>query len=176
MENNKQKRKNLFNDMPIDNRATSPTKMRDYGKPTSPVAMRMAATKATLPMSASPLLENGDKEKKTGEKKEVKSYNVKTGEESTKIVKSDSPDATLTSELGGTLEFESADQSINSLTRRTSDPRTGGGVNRNIYATKATFGTLPKNFKGRARDKNNRLVDFSTNNNDSRRSEKFRLN
>jgi len=60
MESNKQKRKNLLNDMPIDNRA-APVKMRNYGEPTSPVAMRMAATKATLPMNASPLA-NGDKD------------------------------------------------------------------------------------------------------------------
>ncbi len=116
-----------------------------------------------------------DKEKKTGEKKKVKSYNVKTGKESTKTVKADSPDAKLSKRLGSTLEFESADQSKKSLTKQKSDPRTGGGANRNIYATKSTFGTLPKNFKGRAKDKNNRTVDFSTNNNDSRRNEKFRL-
>ena len=66
MESNKQKRKNLLNNMPIDNRATPPIRMRNYGKPTSPVAMRMAATKATLPMTKTPLL-NVDKEKLTSE-------------------------------------------------------------------------------------------------------------
>ena len=49
-ESNEQERKNLLEDMPIDKRATFPRKMRDYGKPTSPVAMRMAATKESLPM------------------------------------------------------------------------------------------------------------------------------
>jgi hypothetical protein len=125
--------------------------------------------------NGTPLKNENDKEKKTGEKKKVKSYNVKTGKESTKIVKADSPDAKLSKRLGSTLEFESADQSKKSLTKKKSDPKTGGGTNRNIYATKATAGTLPKNFKGRAKDKNNKTVDFSTNNNDSRRNEKFRL-
>jgi hypothetical protein len=69
MESNKQKRNNLLNNMPIDNRATPPIKMRNYGKPTSPVAMRMASTKATLPMTKTPLL-NVDKEKPTSEPKE----------------------------------------------------------------------------------------------------------
>jgi len=62
MESNKQERKNLMDDMPIDNRATSPNKMRDYGKPTSPVAMRMAATKEGLPMKESPAMMYGGKE------------------------------------------------------------------------------------------------------------------
>ena len=61
MESNKQERKNLMDDMPIDNRATSPNKMRDYGKPTSPVAMRMAATKSGLPMKESPAMMYGGK-------------------------------------------------------------------------------------------------------------------
>jgi len=61
MESNKQERKNLMDDMPIDNRATSPNKMRDYGKPTSPVAMRMSATKSGLPMKESPAMMYGGK-------------------------------------------------------------------------------------------------------------------
>ena len=40
MESNKQERKHLMDDMPIDNRGSA----LNYGKPTSPVAMRMAAT------------------------------------------------------------------------------------------------------------------------------------
>lgn len=64
-----------MDDMPIDNRASalknvnkgygyelSPNKMRDYGKPTSPVAMRMAATKEGLPMKESPAMMYGGKE------------------------------------------------------------------------------------------------------------------
>lgn len=126
--------------------------------------------------NGTPLRNDKDKkDPKTGKKKTVKSYDVKTGKESLKKVTADSGDAKLTKELGNTLTFESADQSKRSLTKQKSDPRTGGGVNRNIYATKATLGTLPKNFKGRAKDKNNRTVDFSNNNNDSRRNEKFRL-
>ena len=49
MESNKQERKNLMDDMPIDNRGSA----LNYGKPTSPVAMRMAATKSGLPMKES---------------------------------------------------------------------------------------------------------------------------
>jgi hypothetical protein len=112
--------------------------------------------------NGTPLRNDNDKEKKTGEKKKVKSYNVKTGKESTKKVKTGSPDDKLSKRLGGTLELESADQSKKSLTKKKSDPRTGGGVNRNTRATRATFGTLPKGFKGRAKDKNNKTVDFST--------------
>jgi hypothetical protein len=74
MESNKQERKNLMDDMPIDNRASalknlnkgygyemSPNKMMDYGKASSPVAMRMAATKAGLPMKESPMKMYGGK-------------------------------------------------------------------------------------------------------------------
>ena len=66
--------------------------------------------------NGTPLKNDHDKEKKTGETKKVKSYNVKTGTESTKIVKTDSPDAKLAKELGGTLEFESANQNPTNLT------------------------------------------------------------
>ena len=72
MESNKQERKNLMDDMPIDNRATSPNKMRDYGKPTSPVAMRMADTKSGLPMKESPAMMYGGK--KGDESKSKKDY------------------------------------------------------------------------------------------------------
>jgi hypothetical protein len=40
-------------------RAVSPNKMKDYGKPTSPVAMRMSATKSGLPMKESPAMMYG---------------------------------------------------------------------------------------------------------------------
>jgi len=60
MESNKQERKNLMDDMPIDNRASA-AKMMDYGKASSPVAMRMAATKAGLPMKESPMKMYGGK-------------------------------------------------------------------------------------------------------------------
>ena len=60
MESNKQERKNLMDDMPIDNRASA-AKMMDYGKASSPVAMRMAATKAGLPMNDSPMKMYGGK-------------------------------------------------------------------------------------------------------------------
>jgi hypothetical protein len=121
--------------------------------------------------NGTPLRNDHDKEKKTGETKKVKSYNVKTGKESTKTVKANSPDAELSQRLGGTLEFESADQNPNNLTPAVLPE----GTNRNIYATRSTFGTLPANFRGRARDTNNNPVDFSNNNNDSRRKEKFML-
>ena len=52
MESNKQERKNLLKDMPIDNRGSA----LNYGKPTSPVAMRMADTKSGLPMKESPVM------------------------------------------------------------------------------------------------------------------------
>jgi hypothetical protein len=119
--------------------------------------------------------DNDKKDPKTGKKKTVKSYNVKTGKESLKKVTAKSGDAELSKELGGTLTFESADQSKKSLTKKKSDPKTGGGVNKSTTATRATYGALPKGFKGRAKDKNNKIVDFSTSNNDSRRKEKFRL-
>ena len=57
MESNKQERKNLLKDMPIDNRGSA----LNYGKPTSPVAMRMAATKEELPMKKSPAMMYGGK-------------------------------------------------------------------------------------------------------------------
>ena len=98
-----------------------------------------------------------DKEKKTGEKKKVKSYNVKTGKESTKKVKADSPDAKLSKRLGGTLEFESADQSKKSLTKKKSDPKTGGGVNRNKKATLSTTGTIPESMRGQKFISNNKI-------------------
>ena len=49
-----------MDDMPIDNRASA-AKMMDYGKASSPVAMRMAATKAGLPMNDSPMKMYGGK-------------------------------------------------------------------------------------------------------------------
>jgi len=42
-------------------------------------------------------------------------------------------------------------------------------------ASASTFGKLPRGFKGMAYDRNNKKVDFSTNNNDNRRSEDFRV-
>lgn len=90
---------------------------------------------------------DNDKEKKTGEKKKVKSYNVKTGKESTKKVKTGSPDDKLSKRLGSTLELESADQNKKSLTKKKSDPKIGGGVNRNKNATKSTTGIIGGNKK-----------------------------
>ena len=43
--------------MPIDNRGSA----LNYGKPTSPVAMRMAAIKEGLPMKESPAMMYGGK-------------------------------------------------------------------------------------------------------------------
>ena len=42
-------------------------------------------------------------------------------------------------------------------------------------ASASTYGKLPKGFKGMAYDKSNKKVDFSTNNQDKRRDEKFRI-
>ena len=71
MESKKQERKNLMDEMPIDNRASA-AKMMDYGKPSSPVAMRMAATKSALPMGYSPVKMYGGK--KGDESKSKKDY------------------------------------------------------------------------------------------------------
>lgn len=73
--------------MPIDNRASalknvnkgygyelSPNKMRDYGKPTSPVAMRMAATKSGLPMKESPAMMYDKSPMKMDDKSPMKMY------------------------------------------------------------------------------------------------------
>ena len=60
--------------MPIDNRATSPSKMRDYGKPTSPVAMRMADTKSGLPMKESPAMMYDKSPMKMDNKSPMKMY------------------------------------------------------------------------------------------------------
>jgi|TARA_R110001592_G_C12725065_1_gene709306 hypothetical protein len=71
MESKKQERKNLMDEMPIDNRASA-AKMMDYGKPSSPVAMRMAATKSALPMGHTPMKMYGGK--KGDESKSKRDY------------------------------------------------------------------------------------------------------
>ena len=60
---------------------------------------------------------------------------------------------------------------------KTKDRPKGSGrvYSKNETATASTFGTLPKNYRGMAYDRNNKKVDFSTNNNDSRRTESFRI-
>ena len=60
---------------------------------------------------------------------------------------------------------------------KTEDRPKGNGrlYSKNKTATASSFGALPTGYKGMAYDRNNNKVDFSTNNNDARRSEDFRV-
>ena len=55
-------------------------------------------------------------------------------------------------------------------------PKGSGRVySKQANATASSFGRLPTGYSGMAYDRNNKKVDFSTNNNDSRRDEDFRV-
>ena len=101
----------------------------------------------------------------------VKTYDVTSGKEGARTVKKGSPADKVSKEFGREIDFGSDA----SQTKPAGESKASNGTNRNTGATKSTYGSLSPNFKGKAKDKNNRTVDFSTNNNDSRRKEKFRL-
>ena len=112
----------------------------------------------------------GGGENETAESVNVKTYDVTSGTEGTRTVKKDSPAYKVSKEFGNEIDFGPSVSQTQSAGESTSN-----GTNRNTGATKSTYGNLSPNFKGRAKDKNNKIVDFSNNNNDSRRGENFRL-
>jgi len=101
----------------------------------------------------------------------VKTYDINSGKEGARTVKKGSPADKVSKEFGREIDFGgSASQKM-----PVGKSKASNGTNRNTGATKSTYGYLSPNFKGRAMDKNNKPVDFSNNNKDSRRKEKFRL-
>ena len=101
----------------------------------------------------------------------IKTYDVTSGTEGARTVKKGSPADKMSKEFGREIDFGgSASQD-----KPKGKAKQSNATNRNTGATKSTYGSLSPNFKGRAKDSKNRTVDFSTNNNDSRRKEKFRL-
>ena len=112
----------------------------------------------------------GGGENETAASVNVKTYDVTSGTEGTRTVKKDSPAYKVSKEFGNEIDFGSSVPQTKPAGESTSN-----GTNRNTGATKSTYGNLSPNFKGRAKDKNNKIVDFSNNNNDSRRGENYRL-
>jgi hypothetical protein len=132
-------------------------------------------TRGTNPSIAT--LTDGDKKKKKNPKsgsdrKTVKTYDIASKKSGSKSVKKGSPSAKMATEYGAEVDFGSQSQKTGA---KRGEATTAKGTNRNTKATMATSGSLPANFKGKAKDSNNKTVDFSTNNNDNRRKEKFRL-
>jgi len=104
----------------------------------------------------------------------VDTYDTASGVSSARTVKKGSPAAKVAKEYGREVTFgKSADQKVGKKPAKKAD--IVKGTNRNTSATMSTYGDLSPNFKGRAKDSKGNTVDFSTNNNDSRRKEKFRL-
>jgi hypothetical protein len=101
----------------------------------------------------------------------VKTYDVTSGTEGARTVKKGSPADKVSKEFGSEIDFGSSAPQ----TKPAGESKASNGTNRNTGATKSTYGKLSANFKGRAKDRNNKTVDFSNNNNDSRRGENFRL-
>tara|TARA_R110000868_G_scaffold41084_2_gene140882 strand:+ start:1277 stop:1687 length:411 start_codon:yes stop_codon:yes gene_type:complete len=108
----------------------------------------------------------GDKKKK----KKVKSFNNETKETSNIDVVSGSPADKLAKQVGNAIDFGSQSQSTSGKKGNLTS-----GTNTNKMASASTFGKLPKGFKGMAYDKDNKKVDFSTNNNDNRRGGDYRV-
>ena len=108
---------------------------------------------------------------KLGDKKQVQSYDVSTGKHSNITVSKNSASDKAAEEFGNVVNFgESVSQKKSSTTGKLRE-----GTNTNVMASASTYGKLPKGFKGMAYDKSNKKVDFSTNNQDKRRGEKFRI-
>ena len=104
----------------------------------------------------------------------VDTYDTASGVSSARTVKKGSPAAKVAKEYGREVTFgKSADQKVGKKPAKKAD--IVKGTNRNTMATMSTYGDLSPSFKGRAKDSKGNTVDFSTNNNDSRRKEKFRL-
>ena len=112
----------------------------------------------------------GGGENETAASVNVKTYDVTSGTEGTRTVRKGSPADKVSQQFGNEIDFGPSVSQTQSAGESTSN-----GTNRNTGATKSTYGNLSPNFKGRAKDKNNKIVDFSNNNNDSRRGENFRL-
>ena len=117
-------------------------------------------------------LTNGgtDPETDSKKKKKVASFNNETKETSNINVTSGSPADKLSQQFGNAIDFGSQSQSTSGRKGNLTS-----GTNANTMASASTFGELPRGFKGMAYDRNNKKVDFSTNNNDNRRSEDFRV-
>ena len=103
-------------------------------------------------------------------KKKVKSFNNETKETSNIDVVSGSPADKLSKQVGNAIDFGSQSQSTSGKKGNLTS-----GTNTNKVASASTFGKLPKGFKGMAYDKNNKKVDFSTNNNDKLRGGDYRV-
>ena len=103
-------------------------------------------------------------------KKKVKSFNNETKETSNIDVVSGSPADKLSKQVGNAIDFGSQSQSTSGKKANLTS-----GTNTNKVASASTFGKLPKGFKGMAYDKNNKKVDFSTNNNDKLRGGDYRV-
>tara|TARA_B110000285_G_scaffold174047_1_gene195108 strand:+ start:1031 stop:1438 length:408 start_codon:yes stop_codon:yes gene_type:complete len=127
---------------------------------------------------------DGDKDKKKGALKKVmniansgknqtnvETYDTVSGESSGRTVKKDSPADRVSKEFGRELTFGGSV----SQAKPTGKAKQSNATNRNTGATMSTYGSLSPNFKGRAKDSKGKTVDFSTNDNDSRRGEKYRL-
>tara|TARA_R110000751_G_C13607031_1_gene462903 strand:+ start:319 stop:723 length:405 start_codon:yes stop_codon:yes gene_type:complete len=114
-------------------------------------------------------LTNGGGEGKK-KKKKVKSFNNETKETSDINVTSGSPADKLSKQVGNAIDFGSQSQSTSGKKGNLTS-----GTNANKIASASTFGKLPRGFKGMAYDKNNKKVDFSTNNNDKRRGGDYRV-
>ena len=127
---------------------------------------------------------DGDKDKKKGavekvmniansgkNQTNVETYDIVSGESSGRTVQKNSRADRVSQEFGKEITFG---PSV-SQAKPTKKADVVSGTNRNTGATMSTYGNLSPNFNGRAKDKNNRIVDFSNNNNDSRRGEKYRL-
>jgi|TARA_B110000908_G_scaffold125653_1_gene147325 hypothetical protein len=111
-----------------------------------------------------------DPETDPKKKKKVASFNNETKETSNINVTSGSPADKLSQQFGNAIDFGSQSQSTSGK-----EGNLTSGTNANTMASASTFGKLPGGFKGMAYDRNNKKVDFSTNNNDNRRSEDFRV-
>ena len=83
---------------------------------------------------------------------------------------SGSPADKLSKQVGNAIDFGSQSQSTSGKKGNLTS-----GTNSNKMASTSTFGKLPRGFKGMAYDKDNKKVDFSTNNNDKRRSGDYRV-
>tara|TARA_R110000803_G_C11769833_1_gene295108 strand:+ start:50 stop:463 length:414 start_codon:yes stop_codon:yes gene_type:complete len=117
-------------------------------------------------------LTNGgtDPETDPKKKKKVASFNNETKETSNINVTSGSPADKLSQQFGNAIDFGSQSQSTSGK-----EGNLTSGTNTNTMASASTFGSLPRGFKGMAYDRNNKKVDFSTNNNDNRKNEDFRV-
>ena len=127
---------------------------------------------------------DGDKDKKKGavnkvmniansgkNQTNVETYDTVSGVSSARTVQKNSRADRVSQEFGKEITFG---PSV-SQEKPTGKAKQSNATNRNTRATMSTYGNLSPNFKDRAKDSKGKTVDFSTNNNDSRRGEKYRL-